>query len=191
MEFPPEDWFAFPAADFELAAPRITGDYTAEILAQARPNGRVMDHWRITLGGPKILQAEHESAAIIPAALNLPRVKISYQQWPRDIQIRRNMTSSAWMDIAGLLAAKELTATNLETGEAVTNPELVEGLSNLPDKTANSASCRWAVCISESSKLELQLQCLPAPINLLTGKPIFKRYTFNKHWNDNSLLLLF
>ena len=88
------------------------------------------------------------------------------------------MTSSAWMDIAGLLAANELTATNLETGEAVTNPELVEGLSNLPDKSANSASCRWAVCISESSKLELQLQCLPAPINLLTGKPIFKRYTF-------------
>ena len=119
-----------------------------------------MDHWRITLGGTKILQAEIEIAAIIPAALNLPRVKLSYQQWPRDIQIRCNMTSSAWMDIAGLLAA-------------------------------NSASCRWAVCISESSKLELQLQCLPAPINLLTGKPIFKRYTFNKHWNDNSLLLLF
>ena len=81
------------------------------------------------------------------------------------------------MDIACLLAANEMTATNLETGEAVTNPELVEGLSNLPDKSANSASCPWAVCISESSKLELQLQCLPAPINLLTRKPIFKRYT--------------
>ena len=53
MEFPPEDWFTFPATDFELAAPRITGDYTVEILAQARPNGRVMDHWRITLGGDR------------------------------------------------------------------------------------------------------------------------------------------
>ena len=31
------------------------------------------------------------------------------------------------MDIASLLAANELTATNLETGEAMTNPELVEG----------------------------------------------------------------
>ena len=79
MEFPLEDWFAFPATDFELAAPRITEDYTAKILAQARPNGRVMDHWRITLGGTKILQAEIEIAAIIPAALNLPRVKLSYQ----------------------------------------------------------------------------------------------------------------
>ena len=45
--------------------------------------------------------------------------------------------------------------------------------------------------ISESNKLELELQCLPAPVNLLTGKPIFKRYTHLKHWNDNSLLLLY
>ena len=65
----------------------------------------------------KILQGEIEIAAIIPAALNLPQVKISYQQWPRDILIRRNMPSSAWMDIAGLLAANELTATKLETGD--------------------------------------------------------------------------
>ena len=79
MEFPPEDLFTFPATDFELAAPRITGDYTVEILAQARPNGRVMDHWRVTLGGTKILQAEIEIATVIPAALNLPRVKLSYQ----------------------------------------------------------------------------------------------------------------
>ena len=98
------------------------------------------------------------------------------------------MTSSAWMDIAGLLAANELTATNLETGKAVTNPELVEGLSNLPDKTANSASCRWAVCISESSKLELQLQCLPAPIN---RKANLQKVHIRKHWDNNSLLLLF
>ena len=90
-----------------------------------------------------------------------------------------------------LLAANELTATILEAGEVVTNPEAVEALSSLPNKATNSASWRWADNISESNKLELQLQCLPATVNLLTGKPIFKRYTHLKHWNDNSLLLLY
>ena len=90
-----------------------------------------------------------------------------------------------------LLAANKLTTNNREAGEAVTNPEAVEALSSLPNKATNSASCRWADNISESNKLELELQCLPAPVNLLTGKPIFKRYTHLKHWNDNSLLLLY
>ena len=94
------------------------------------------------------------------------------------------------IDLA-LLAANELTATNLEASESVTNPEAVEALSSLPNKVTNSASWCWADNISESNKLELQLQCLPAPVNLLTGKPIFKRYTHLKHWNDNSLLLLY
>ena len=75
----------------------------------------------------------------------------------------------------GLLAANELTATNLEAGKVVTNPEAVGALSSLPNKVTNSASWRWADNISESNKLELQLQLLPAPVNLLTGKPFFKR----------------
>ena len=63
-----------------------------------------------------------------------------------------------------------------ETGENVVNATVVEALSNLPDKTVNSASCRWAVCVGEAGKLELQLQSLPCLANLLAGKPIYKRY---------------
>ena len=56
MEFPPDTYFIFPAEHFETAGPRIIGDYTEEILAQVRLNGRVMDHWRVVLGGSKVAQ---------------------------------------------------------------------------------------------------------------------------------------
>ena len=36
MEFPPDNYFIFPAEHFENAVPRINGDYTVEILAQVR-----------------------------------------------------------------------------------------------------------------------------------------------------------
>ena len=45
MEFPPDNYFILPAEHFENVVPRINGDYTVKILAQVRPNGRVMDHW--------------------------------------------------------------------------------------------------------------------------------------------------
>ena len=174
MEFPPDPYFIFPAENFETAAPRNNGDYTVEVLAQARPNGRVMDHWRVALGGTKALEAEVDLALVIPAASGLPKWRIAYQQWPRDVQIRRNMTTSGWMDLLTLLAANEVSVMS-NTGENVLNPVVVEALSGLPDKTSNSASWRWAVCIGEAGRLELQLQCLPCPATILAGKPIFKR----------------
>ena len=174
MEFPPDAYFIFPAEHFENAVPRINGDYTAEILAQVRPNGRVMDHWRIVLGGTKALEADIYLADLVPAAAALPRWRLSYQQWPRDVLIRRNMTTSGWSDMLTLLTANEI-AVMSNTGENVVNAVVVEALTNLPDKTANSASCRWAVCVGEAGKLELQLQSLPCPANLLAGKPVFRR----------------
>ena len=175
MEFPPETWFVFPAENFCTAGPRIHGDYTAELMAQARPNGRVLDHWRLALGGTKPLEAEFNLAAIIPAAATLQKWQLTFQQWPRDVVIRRNMTTSCWVDLLTLLSANEVGAMS-ETGENVANPVVVEALKSLPDKTTNSASCRWAVCVGEASRLELQLQALPAPTSIITGKPLYKRY---------------
>ena len=174
MELPPDTYFIFPAEHFETAGPRIIGDYTVEILAQARPNGRVMDHWRVVLGGSKALEAEVYLVKLVPAAATLPKWRLTFQQWPRDLTIRRNMTTSGWVDLLTLLAANEVSVLS-DTGANVLNPGVVEALSGLQDKSSNSASCRWAVCVGEDGKLELQLQFLPCLVNLLTGKPIFRR----------------
>ena len=153
MEFPPDTYFIFPAEHFETAGPRIIRDYTAEILAQAWPNGRVMDHWQFFLGGNKALEAEVNLAKLVPAAATLPKWRLTFQQWPRDLTIRRNMTTSGWVELLTLLAANEVSVLSV-TGANVLNPGVVEALSGLQDKSSNSASCL---------------------VNLLTGKRIFRR----------------
>ena len=57
----------------------------------------------------------------------------------------------------------------------VGNNLVVEALSKIQDKAVNTASWRWAVCVSEAGKLELQLQSLPVAMTYLNSKPIFKR----------------
>jgi len=173
MEFPPTDWAVFEAADFEVAQPRNPGDLGVELLAQVRPNGRVVDHWRLTMGGAKILEVTMPLSSIVPKAAEMPAVKLRFQKWPAEIYMRRNMTTTDWLDVLELLAANDVTVAS-ETGEPVENQVVVEALNNIVDKGANSASLRWAIAISPANKLELQLQCLPVPTHRLS-RPIFKR----------------
>jgi hypothetical protein len=43
--------------EFASAAPRNPGELGVEVLAQIRPNGRILDHFRVTLGGSKFLMS--------------------------------------------------------------------------------------------------------------------------------------
>ena len=79
MEFPTEDWDIFEASEFETAAARMTSELCIEIMAQVRPNGRIMDHWRVATGRTSILEATVDLAAIIPAASVMPQCKLTSQ----------------------------------------------------------------------------------------------------------------
>jgi len=173
MEFPPENWDLFKAEEFETAIARSPGDVGVELMVQARPNGRVVDHWRLVTGGVRILDAKVKMAHMMVAAAGLPAWSISLQKWPADIELRRNMTTSNWTDLTDMLTSNEVTVANGE-GEPVANEVVVEALAGLPNKAGNSASLRWAVQVNPAGKLELNLQCLPAPLHCLS-KPLFKR----------------
>ena len=173
MEFHPAEWNVFPADDFETAIPPGTGELEVEVMAQIRPNGRVMDHWRVATGGSRILDAKASLASFIPLA-SAYRWTVSYQKWPADLGIKRNMTTSEWADFSDLLKANELTVSD-ENREAVENPVVLEALAGIANKDANSASWRWAVCATEAERLEIQLQSLPGPLNKMAGKPSFRR----------------
>jgi hypothetical protein len=97
MDYPP-NWDIFPMEDFITSVPRSAGNLTSELLVQARPNGRLLDHFRYVLGGSSIMNVEFQLASIwqMPAASTW---KLCYQVWPKDIEIRRNMVSSTWTDI--------------------------------------------------------------------------------------------
>ena len=127
------------------------------------------------MGGAKILEVTMPLSSIVPKAAEMPAVKLRFQKWPAEIYMRRNMTTTDWLDVLELLAANDVTVAS-ETGEPVENQVVVEALNNIVDKGANSASLRWAIAISPANKLELQLQCLPGSAVLLTSKPQLKRY---------------
>jgi hypothetical protein len=172
MEFPPTDWELFEDKDFSLAAPRLAGDAVLELMAQARPNGRVVDHWRVALGGNKILQADFRMAEICRSS-TISAYKLRFQAWPRDVTIRRNMTSSAWMDGEALLKRREFAVYKQGLEEACPEDELLQELAKEEDPSKKAFALRFAVGAGADKLLVLQLQGLPASEASLTSKPAF------------------
>ncbi len=104
----------FAASDFNTAAPRFPGERGVELMTQVKSNGRIMDHWRMALGGSKVLEATFPLSTILPAAVGLPAWHVTYQQFPRDIVLRRNMLSSTWIYAVGLLSSHEFLVADAE-----------------------------------------------------------------------------
>ncbi len=67
----------------------LTGDAVMKVMLQMRPNGRCLDHYRIALDGTVL-----ETQVVFRAPV-LAKYRLTYQVWPRDLKIRRNMTTTA------------------------------------------------------------------------------------------------
>ena len=175
MEFPPTDWPSVGIEDFELAVPRNLGRLGIEVMTQARVNGRIIDHFRVTLGGSEILKV-HFNTNNIFLVENTPAVNLSYEIWPRDISIRRNMATSEWLDVATLLASRDVSVITGGLADAEVpdgNTALLAAMDGQP-KPMVSASIRWAVCASIDGRMELVLQTFPSTAAILSGKPAFR-----------------
>ena len=174
MDFPPEEWDVFPAEDFDLASPRDPGSLGVEVMAQVRNDGRLIDHFRLALGGSDMLEASFK----IKQVLNNDKIAnwgFLYKLWPRDVKIRRNMTTSDWIDIQDLVASWDISIKDLDTGsevEAGTYLAAMDALSSVKNKV--SCSLRWGVCAGPDLKPYLHLQALPAACETFAGKPILK-----------------
>ena len=174
MEFPPTDWPCVGIEDFELAVPRNPGRLGIEIMTQARVKGKIIDHFRVALGGSEILKVHFNSNNIFLVE-NTPAVNLSYEIWPRDISIQRNMASSEWLDVATLLASRDVSViaggpAHVEVPNG--NTALLAAMDGRP-KHMVSASIRWAVSASIDRRMELVLQTFPSTAAILSGKPAF------------------
>ena len=175
MEFPPTDWEVFPADDFELAVPRDPGALGMEIMAQARGNGRIQDHVRMALGGSSLVNKLIPISTVISKA-TLPAWKIKISTWPRDINIRRNMATSAWMDLRALVASGEVGVEDHEEQE-VPNEAFVDMLdqgSSTGTREKAASALRWAVTVGEDHLLRLDLQSLPVSASSTSSRPLLK-----------------
>jgi hypothetical protein len=167
MEYPPS-WQIFDMELFSSALPRAAGELTGELLVQARPNGRMLDHFRVTLGGSRILDITFPMASVLalPAAAGW---RLKMQTWPRDISLRRNMTSAEWVSLDSIIAAKDGVVHNADDG-MVPHEEVLKAIQ----EAEVSAAVRYAVVIGGDQRLQLMLQGMPASAEALMGKPAFR-----------------
>jgi hypothetical protein len=168
MEFP-GDINVFDAVDFETAVPRSTGRTTVELLVQARPTGRIADHYRLAMGGSALLEAKPVLSSIFPDP-KLDGFLMVYLFWCKDVVIRRNMTTSKWMDCLTLITSNTVGITDLD-GNAIDDEELKRLLSK--ELLQHRAAIRHAVVIGPDQRMALEIQAMPASEAVLTSKPAF------------------
>jgi hypothetical protein len=92
-----------------------------------------------------------------------------YQFWPRDTAIRRNMTTSSWLDVSQLVRSNNLRIVD-EDGEAVNTVDAARILK----ENNKSAVIRFAATVREDRRMTLELQSLPTSLAVVNSKPIFR-----------------
>ena len=171
MEFPPDNYDVFEAEQFDTARARTAGDAVMEVMMQMRPSGRCVDHFRIGLDG-RILETKVKATNVFRAPV-LSKYVLNYQMYPRDLSIRRNMTTTAWVDSYKEIAANNFLVFKEDGGEAVALEEIRAALEAIKDPNLKSGSTRYAVVAGPDHKMWLQHQALPGTAEALTAKPTF------------------
>jgi len=171
MDFPSDDWTVFAADEFELATCRDPGILGVELMAQARANGRIIDHFKLVVGGTEELAVEFKMADLFNIR-SPPEWTLVYKLQPADIKIRRNMSTSTWQDIRDLVAAREIVIIDEDSEEVVEAAflALFEGTSS---SSTPSTSLRWAICVATDHRVSLRLQALPYTATTISNKPFF------------------
>ncbi len=157
--------------EFNHVNASIPGTHTVELLARVRDTGRVMGDTRLVLGGTDILEVNIRIQDAIPSP-RLAGWRLKYQVWPRDITLRPNMSSSAWMDLEAMVTGRDAEVTD-EQGTGIPPNEFLGVLEGLPDP--KSAATRWAVVCGDDGGIHLQLQALPATAAVLSAKPVLRK----------------
>jgi hypothetical protein len=171
MEFPPS-WRVFLEEDFEVAQPQVEGALTMELLVQVRHTGRMLSNFRIGLGGEARIKVDVDLGAMVPRD-TFHGWRFRTQYWARDIKIRTNMTTSAWIDLADTIAAKDGAVFD-DAGAEIPGREVLRLLDEIQDDP-KSPAYRWVVAVGEDNLMKLQLQSLPGPAVLISGKPTLRQ----------------
>ncbi len=167
MDFPP-DWVVFPMEEFMTATPRNAGDLGMELLAQCRGNGRILDNYRIAIGGSKILEVSTSMSSLLLCPPTSEWI-FKLQVWPRDIEIRRNMSTGPWQDLFAMISAREAWVVD-RSGEQIPPEAVIREIQRL----GHGGSARFAVVAGGDGKMWLNFQSLPLAAGSIMGKPTFR-----------------
>ncbi len=175
MEYPAErnDWNVFPIEEFDHAEARDPGNLGLEVMAQLRNNGRLIDHFRVALGGRDILTVETNLSNVFRDN-NLSTYRLRFQYWAKDIFIRRNATTSAWRGVYEMLAERDAELVK-EDGASLPREDALDIIGRKDAPHQKEASIRWAVAVGDEGELRLNLVTLPASEDNINSKPLLKR----------------
>ena len=174
MEFPADkdSWNVFPIDEFDKAEARDPGNLGMEVMAQMRKNGRILDHFRVALGGRNILNLETNLSKVFKEnSVNTYRLRFQY--WAKDIFIRRNTTTSAWRGVHEMLGERDAVLLR-EDGSSLPRDEALDVIRDL-DSKGKAASICWAVAVGDEGEMRLNLVTLPASEDTFNNKPLLKR----------------
>ena len=170
MDFPAE-WIVFQAGEFGTAIPRDPGTNGMELFVQMRPNGRLLDHFRIGTSGSELYEAVVPLNNIIRSD-TITDWMLRYQFWGRDINLRRNMTTSTWFDAYLGIKSGNILIYNKDD-KHVPADVVLKHLDKIPDDTCKSAVLRVAAAVGLDGRMTMELQSLPMTKTAAEGKPTF------------------
>jgi hypothetical protein len=135
--------------DFNTVTPSYQEDFTVELLAPLRSSGRILDGFRFALDGLAPLNIAVDLKDIFPVEAT-QGWKLSQQFWEQNINIRRNMVSSAWVSITDSAASKDCNLTN-NSRARVPVGEFIRSTAKLPGTGPTNAFTRWTIIIGGDS----------------------------------------
>ncbi len=109
-------------------------------MAQLHPSARNLDGF---FPRPGRFRRPFQGSGFGPAPprLQLKGWRLSLQYWPRDIQIFRNMVTSAWIDFHALICSNESQVTD-DQGAGILPSEFMGILDNLPEDESVCCCCK-------------------------------------------------
>jgi hypothetical protein len=122
-----------------------------EVMLQMRPNGRCLDHYRIALDRT-VLETQVNATSVFRAPV-LAKYRFMYQAWPCDLKIRRNMTTTAWVDSYIAIAANNILVSTEEKGDLVLPEEIKSVFCSIKEMGMKSGSTRLTVVASPDGRM--------------------------------------
>ncbi len=90
-----------------------------------------------------------------------------FRVWPRDLKIRRNMTTTAWVDSCIAITANNIPVSTDEKGDPVSPEEIKNMFTSIKEMGMKSGSTCYAVVAGWS------IRPTPGTAEALTSKPTF------------------
>jgi hypothetical protein len=98
--YPPDEWTIRPKEEFEqYRIPDVADKLEGALLLYVDRSGYVCGKSKFVLDGRAVIDVELPASELMMCG-GSSGYKLAWQVWPRDIRIRSNATTSAWIDFA-------------------------------------------------------------------------------------------